>query len=148
MKNSFKLLSLLAICVFGLALYSCSDKEDKEPYQLPDAAQVFIADYFGGGSITKVVYNKDDKNYDVSLDNGFELTFDEAGNWTDVDAPAGKTIPDGIAPEPIQTYVNTNYPDDGINEIEKTKSQYEVELTNGTDLYFTLTGEFISTDPD
>lgn len=146
MKKLFKIMLFAAIGIMTLSMAACSDKEESmEPNQLPDAAQVFIADYFGDGSIKSVKYDKDkhDHEYEVVLNNGFELTFDRAGYWTDIDAPAGVTIPEGIAPEPIHGYVNYNYPGYGINEIEKNRSTYDVELTNGVDLSFTLSGDYI-----
>lgn len=146
MKNSLKFLSALAVSLLCFTFVACSDDETKEPDQLPTMAQVFIGDYFGDGSIKSVTYDKKDKDWEVKLYNGFELKFDEQGNWTLVDAPTGQVIPDGIAPEPIASYVVANYPQEGITEIEKTKSQYEVELTNGYELYFSLAGEFQKVD--
>ena len=154
MKNLFKLFLPTALCLFAFnLLVSCDDKDQpKDPDQLPDMAQVFIADYFGGQNITKVTYDEKNKDWEVYLDNGTSVTFDKDGNWTEVEAPALKTIPFGIAPEPIGNYIKANYDGYGINEIEKNSYRYEVVLTNGQtdgpELFFSLSGEYQGSDMD
>ncbi|MCH5229036.1 MAG: PepSY-like domain-containing protein [Muribaculaceae bacterium] len=138
------------IAILGLTFASCSDDKD-EPIdfnQLPTISQNFIKTYFTNVEIVNIIYEKDKNNheYEVDLENGFELTFNKEGDWTDVNAPNGQTIPDGIAPESIANYVSENYPDYGINEISKEKNGYDVELTNGLDLNFNLQGEFTGID--
>lgn len=144
MKHIFKTLPVIALGILSFTLASCkNDDEPIDPFQLPDNAQIFIADYFGGENIKDVYHDEKDNEYEATINNGFEITFDQDGNWISVDAPEGMTIPAGIAPAPIESYVETNYPGEGINEIEKSNNYY-VELTNDVDLIFNLNGEFIS----
>lgn len=150
MKNLYKTCAALFVAILGLTFASCSDDKD-EPIdfnQLPSVAQKFITTYFGDTKVSSVKYDKDknDHEYEVKLQNGFELTFNVAGEWTDVDAPDGKAIPNGIAPEPIESFVLATYPESGINEIEKIKTGYDVELINGIDLKFNLQGEYVGVD--
>ncbi len=141
MKKTFTLILLtLAACV-GFA--ACSDDKDEPvtPDSLPAAAQTFLSTYFGGDKIQKV--EKDGNSYDVRLVSGYEIDFDATGLWTDVDAPAGKTIPAGIAPTAIEEYVANAYPGDGINEISRQSRGYEVELISGLELHFDTAGAYI-----
>lgn len=134
----------------AVLLWSCSDDKD-EPVAvttLPEAAQTFLSSHYAGVKVQSAVRDKDDHNveYDVRLANGHEVTFDAEGNWTDVDAPTGQTVPDGLVPEAVALYIATNYPSEGINEISRSAAGYEVDLTNGVDLVFDSFGNFLRAD--
>lgn len=149
MKNIRFFLLFLA-SIFTLSLASCDDKDHpEEPVgeaALPGAAKTFLSTYYDGVKINRIVKDVEDDifvEYEVYLANGHDVTFDSDGDWKDVDAPAGKTIPDGIAITPITDYINAHYSGYGINEISKENYGYDVELTNGLDLDFDLQGNFI-----
>ena len=141
----------VALAMFSaVLLWSCSDDKD-EPVAvttLPEAAQTFLSSHYAGVKEQSAVRDKDDHNveYDVRLANGHEVTFDAEGNWTDVDAPTGQTVPDGLVPEAVALYIATNYPSEGINEISRSAAGYEVDLTNGVDLVFDSFGNFLRAD--
>lgn len=151
MKKTFKWIPALLVAFLSIAMFSCSDDDEDQPItydQLPAMSKDFIKTYFSGEEIVSVTFDKDknNKEYEVLLRNGFDLSFNTSGEWISVDGPLGATIPDGIAPQPIVNYVSTNYPNEGINEIEKVKTGYEVELTNGYELNFNQNGDFVSLD--
>ena len=142
---SFAFLAIVA----AIGFTACNDDDEPiAPIDLPNAAQSFISTYFPNVDIFKV--EKDGKHsnteYSVTFANGYEVEFDAAGEWTDVDAPAGRTIPDGIAPAFVVEYVNSYAPGDGINEISRDTRYYEVDLVSGIDLKFTLAGELVDLD--
>lgn len=145
-----KLLYLSLMLVFGIAFAACDDDDEKDllPSEIPGTAQSFISTYFPEVPILRVEKDGRHSNteYTVKLQNGYELEFDAIGEWTDVDAPAGKTVPDGIVPANILAYVNNMYPGTGINEISRDYRGYEVDLTTGLDLEFNLDGDFIRID--
>ena len=154
MKKNLVRLLLASILIIGngIALTACSDKEDEVEMtigvkDLPMEAQTFLSTYFNGIEIKSIEKQTISTviMYEVELQNGFDIMFNSSGVWQEVDAPDGKTLPSGIAPEAIETYVNQNYPDYGINEINKTGNGYNVELndTIGTELEFNLLGEFV-----
>ncbi|MDE6645047.1 MAG: PepSY-like domain-containing protein [Muribaculaceae bacterium] len=151
MKNTFRYLAAFVVAVMAVALWSCSDDDKDEPINaanLPENAQTFIGTHYSGVSIVSVTRDKDDHQdeYDVRLSNGHEVTFNAAGEWTDVDAPANQSVPDGLVPESIALYITTNYAGAGINEISKSAAGYEIELTNGVDLDFDSMGNFLRVD--
>lgn len=145
-----KTLSLLFATLLAVMVWSCSSDDDTPipVSDLPAGAKNFIAMYFPQDKIVSV--ERDGSNplaeYDVTFASGFEVEFNSAGDWVDVDAPMGQTIPYGIAPGAIQSYVSLNYPTNGINEISTEINGYEVELVSGLELLFDLQGNFLGTD--
>lgn len=145
MKKLVKIFSMIAILAVGLSCVSCDDKDEPAGFaDLPLKAQDFINTYFATYSSSNITYDEGDGNhaYKIVFDNGYEIQFNKDGEWTDVDAPDGQSLPTAFMPEGIVSYVNDNYTGQGINEIEKEKKQYNVELTNGVDLIFNLDGTF------
>lgn len=151
MKKFYLKLFILNLLVFGGFIFtSCSDNDENEIENvvefkdLPSKAQIFLNDYFPGVEI-KTAERQQIQTvimYDVILENGYEIMFNSEGEWQEVDAPDGKSIPSGIAPEAIEEYINKNYSDYGINEINKTGDGYNVELTTGLEMSFNELGEF------
>lgn len=145
-----KLLFLTCAVIIALfTTWSCSDDDELiVPGNLPQTAQAFLNQHFSGMEIYKVEKDGDHSGteYTVKFRNGYEVEFDAIGEWTDVDAPDGMTIPSGIAPENIASFVEQEYPGMGINEISRDYTGYEVELTTGLDLDFDPAGNFIGID--
>lgn len=145
-KTALKLLPLLLMTVLTTALWSCDDDNDEviTSNELPVQAKTFITQYFPTAKV--VTAQKDKDEYDVVLSDGTKIEFDRAGEWQDVDAPMGVTIPTGFYPAAIDTYLTDNLITAGINEISKEKGGYEIELTTGTELHFSADGSFIRTN--
>lgn len=157
MKKSYlKLLAAPLLLLGSFSIVSCSDKDDEgvetvvPSTELPQAAQTFLNDYFNGYSIIKVVKDVTGGTtiYEVDLQDGYEVDFNSAGLWVEVDAPDGKTIPNGIVPEVIQEYLNVNYSSYGVNEINRTGQGYNVGLVNmqggdSIDIQFSESGTVI-----
>ena len=138
---------MLLVAVLSIALWSCSDDDEPVPVtKLPSSSQTFLNTYFDNVDIISVTKDKDD--YEVLLSNGYSVEFNTSGEWTDVDAPVGKTVPTGFYPAAIDTYISSAYSGSGINEISRIDRGYEVELLNGTDLYFSADGTYIGIDRD
>ncbi len=148
MKKTLKLLPLLLVALLSCTLFSCSDDDNDSSISendLPTVSKSFLDTYYPGVKVIKVT--KDKSEYDVSLVNGHSVDFNLAGNWTDVDAPAGQTIPSGFYPSAIDTYVSSIPTALGINEISKlANGGYEVEPVEGPDLIFDAAGNFVSAD--
>lgn len=157
MKKTFKYVLLVMSLLLTPVMWSCSNDDDDDYYsqivtvkELPSAAQSFITEYFASSQIYKIEkdYDRGVVVYDVDFKDGYEVTFNQTGEWVEVDAPDGKSIPAGIVPAPIHSYVTANYPDYGINDITKTGSGYEVELVTGVELIFNQQGDFVRVDYD
>lgn len=146
MKKFVKFIPMLLVAVIGcMMLWSCDDKDEPiSDNALPSQAKTFIQQYFPSATIVSA--NKDKDEYEVVLSEGTRIDFNKSGEWTDVNAAIGKTIPSGFYPEEIDTYVAANFEGIGINEISKEKRGYDVELVTGTDLLFNYDGAFIGFD--
>lgn len=150
MSKTIKIFGLMMLAVLGLGAMSCSEDDNKEipAAQLPQDAKSFLSTYYPSVNIVSV--KRDNNNgaleLDVRLANGHEVSFNADGEWTDVDAPRGESIPAGVAPQAITDYIALNYSGMAINEISKDARGYEVELTNGVDLLFNSDGSFAGID--
>jgi len=133
---------------------SCdSDDDDHESVinaaDLPASASTFVTTYFPNATyLTVKKQNRADNDgsiYDVFLTNGFEIDFDAAGNWIDIDGNH-QAIPVEMIPEKIQAYVTTNYANQSVTSIDKEPTYIEVELSNNLELVFDLQGSFLRID--
>ena len=151
MKKSLLKIFAAFLLLSIVPLTSCSDKDDNGVEniitfnKLPAEAQTFIHTYFDGYTILKI-----DKETDgdvtifiVYLEGGYSVVFNNAGNWIEVNAPSNESIPDGIVPPVIQEYLNQNYSDYGVNEINRTGTGYKIQLVTGLNLYFDESGELV-----
>ena len=92
--------------------------------------------------VTKVV---EGCGFVVFTANGNKVEFDKKGNWEEVDCKH-TSVPVAIIPAAIQKYVTTNYPDAKVLKIERDKKDYEVKLSNRTELKFDLKFNLIDID--
>ncbi|WP_322971018.1 PepSY-like domain-containing protein [Faecalibacter sp. LW9] len=154
MKNLILGIGLLVFA--GVATVSCNDDDDHqvsivEINTLPTSALEFLATYFSDVEIFNIEkYAPVQSNgamYEVNFRNGSEIEFDQAGNWIKVEATDRNVIPTGFILPSIVAYTTTNYPTEGINQIEKTPTGFEVELTNDLDLIFDANGQFVRINP-
>ena len=152
MKKAYLKLLLGGIILLGTAsVTSCSNDDEGNEIEtvitlkdLPVEAQTFLSTYFSGvhtKSIEKQMI-KDIIMYNVEMENGYDIMFDSQGEWQQVEAPDGKTVPSGFYPSGIDEYISQNYNNYTIQEINKTGNGYNVELNNGPELAFNLMGQF------
>ena len=137
-----KKLVFLLVCLFTLQTVARAD-DDKpiQVTQMPQLAQQFIKQHF---SDSKVALAKME-SYEVIFTNGNKVEFDKKGNWEEVDCKH-TSVPVAIIPAAIQKYVTTNYPDAKVLKIERDKKDYEVKLSNRTELKFDLKFNLIDID--
>lgn len=157
MKKKFRFVVLLFASLMMVGtMMACSDDDDNDKdietiitvSNLPQKAQTFISDYYPTAKVLSVKKELDHGVvlYDVDFTNGQEIVFNSDGEWIEVDAPDGQSIPSGIIPAAIEEYLNTNYQDYGVNDITRTAGGYEVELVSGVDMFFDAQGNFIRFD--
>ena len=152
-KLKFVVLLLAGFMMTG-TMSACSDDDGNDietvisENKLPESAKTFISTYYSSATVRSVKRELDNGVvlYEVDFTNGHEITFNSKGEWVEVDAPDGQSIPDGILPEVIQSYLDTNYQGYGVNDVTKTGAGYEVELVSGIDLLFDAQGDFIRID--
>ena len=138
MKTIIKktLMALVCLVTFQQAAMADNDKPINVN-QLPATAQQVIKSNFAGKKVAlaKVESGLIDKSYDVIFTTGEKIEFDRSGNWTEVDCKRSE-VPAKLVPTQINTYVNANYSGNKILKIEKDRSEYEINLSNGVEIKF------------
>ncbi|MBQ1758596.1 MAG: PepSY-like domain-containing protein, partial [Prevotella sp.] len=104
--------------------------------EYPDI-NTFVNTYF---SQTKILSIKaEDDEYEVELVDGTEISFNLNFEWTHIDCEESSiysAVPTELVPDQITAYVNTNFPDQQIEQIEKENYGWEIELKNGQEIKF------------
>lgn len=139
-----KVLFIMAL-IAGIFTASARDNYSHDASILPTAAQTEIKNNFKA-AISHIKVEKDwgrVSEYDVVLTDGTEITYDKDGNWKDVEVRIGKSVPTAYVPDAIRAYVSQNQKKATIVGIERNRSGYEVELSNGVEMKFSAEGKFI-----
>ena len=142
-----KLFLLLTFIVIALSI-SARSNYTHNVTDLPMAAQTTLKNNFKA-SVSHIKIEKDFgkiSEYDVILTDGSEITFDRNGNWKEIEVKSTSSIPTGLIPDAIASYVKTNQKKVKITGIEKNRSGYEVELSNGVEMKFDSNGKFLRYD--
>ena len=130
---------LFAVAVV-LNMVACAEKKMAITVnQLPQQAQTLLTTYFSDLQVAMVVKETEgrDVDYIVSYTDATQVKFNKKGEWEEVDRPIGQTVPDGIVPPQILTYVTTTFPNTTIQEIDKDRrGGYDVKLSNRMEIEF------------
>ena len=141
------MLSIAASVLACIISCSCNARDIVITVQdLPQTAQSFISTHFKGIEVAFVV--KDGNEYDIHLTNGWELEFNRKGEWKTIDCKH-EAVPSSIIaliPESIPAYIQDNFANAYISEISKDRWEYDIELSNGLDLEFSLSGNLKNVD--
>ena len=141
-----KMMFVFATLMFSLV--ACADNDQMINYsKLPVQAQVFIQKYFNAADVMYVERERDGihAEYNVYLKRSIEIEFDHQGELKSIDCGMSP-LPDGIVPEVIAHYVSYHFNNAVMVEYVKGRSRVSVELSNGTELIFDLSGNFIGVD--
>lgn len=147
-KNMKKIM-ILAAAMLLLSVTSARADHDRpiQFNQLPAAAQEFINTYFANEKVSFAKEERDfmEVRYEVMFTNSIKIEFYKDGKWKEIDCKYS-VLPEGIVPEQIATYVNSNFPGVKIHAIDRDRRDIEVELTNGLELTFDLYYNLIDMD--
>ena len=138
-----KLLRCLALAVATVSA-AYADEYTHDSTILPQAARDVIHTAFKA-EISVIKIDKDFgrvSEYEVVLTDGSEIQFDSKGNWKDVEAARGKSVPGIFVPTAISDYVANYQKGAKIVGIERTRGGYEIELSNGIEMKFDKDGKF------
>ena len=142
MKKLLMSLALIAGVTLGAA---ARDEYRYDMSVLPENAQNTISDNFKSDvSVIKIDRTLGIvSEYEVTLADGTEISFDRYGDWESVEANNAKSVPASIVIKPVNDYVKTNYSGAKIVGVERDRRGIEVDLSNGLDLHFTHSGKFV-----
>lgn len=134
-----KKIIIIALAVFTLGIITAKADNDRliAKENLPKKAQQFIDSNFKNSKIT---YVKDEsyfleKSYEVLFADGTKVEFNRKGEWKEIDCRRS-SIPTTIVPAKILEYVNSNYQDVRILQIERDRVDYEIKLSNQLEITF------------
>lgn len=141
-----KILVLLA----GIFAFVGISKADDRPVtydQLPAAAKIFIKKHFPKANLVYATVDDDliRPDFEVRLDNGFEIQFENDGSLDKIETREGN-VPEVLIPEKIREYVKKNYPHVTYKEYEVGTRSYEVKLSNKLELKFNSSFVLIEID--
>lgn len=143
-----KIIMILMVALGISATAVARDTYAHDASVLPEAARTTIASNFKAKvsvvKIEKTLGHIDE--YEVTLSDGTEITFDSHGNWDNVETANTKSVPSSLVPENIRNYVAKNQSGTHIVGIDKERSGYDIELSNGVDMKFDKTGNFVRYD--
>ncbi|MBQ0117670.1 MAG: PepSY-like domain-containing protein [Flavobacterium sp.] len=137
---------ILLVSLFSLSTFA--QKKNITQNQLPAKAQTFINTYFKNVPLSYATEKKEYyivNEYKVKLQNGVEIEFDSSGDWKEVDGNH-TALPSGFLPKKITTYIAKSFPKNKVIKAEVKRWKYEIEITNGLDLEFNKSGDFIKID--
>lgn len=140
---------LALIMLVGLSVSAVAgDNYTRDVKVLPEAARTTISNNFK----SKVSVIKLDKTlghineYEVILTDGTEISFDNKGNWDNIETSAQTSVPKAFVPKSIRDYVSKDQPKTRIVGIDKERNGYEIELSNGIEMKFDKSGRFLGYD--
>lgn len=137
------LLALVMIC--GMAVGASAAKTySHDASVLPaNAARTLKENFKAQVSLVKV--DKDFgriSEYEVILTDGTEITFKKDGTWENVETRKSGQVPSAFIPKNVAEYLKQNHRGARVVGIEKERSGYDVELSNGIDIKFNKQGMF------
>ena len=148
-KTEMKAIKFFMLALsFVLMSATCDARETTiSVNKLPKAAQNMIANNFKGKKVTRVKKDVEANfvDFDVVLNDGTKLEFDNNGQWTEVDCKPS-TVPAAVVPAAIAKYVKAQYPNARIVQIERDSRGYEIDLSNGLDISFDKQFNVVKTD--
>lgn len=80
-----KLKTLFTALIFGTLLFTSCEENDEVLSATPEPIAEYITTNYPGTQILIIKYDPNDKEFEVKLSNGWELTFDRNYKLTDVD---------------------------------------------------------------
>lgn len=144
-----KRILFILLAVAGISVAACArDTYARDASALPKAAQTVLAKNFKAG-VSLVKLDKDFgrvSEYEVILTDGTEITFDRNGNWENIEVKASSSVPNAFIPAGIASYVRKHMSGARIVGIEKDRNGYDVELSNGVEMKFNKSGQFVRFD--
>ena len=131
----------------GVAVVNADNDRVVTKNALPAKAQAFIAEYFAGKDIVAAKEEREFRvnSFEVLLTDGVKLEFYKNGTWKEVDCRRS-SVPAAIVPAQITQYVNSNYPNVNIQQIERDRVDYELRLSNRLELTFDTKFNIIDID--
>ena len=141
-----RIIATVALLV-SVAFVVKADERPIEVNSMPKAAVEFINSHFAQVPVLLATVDRElmDTDYEVRFEDGTSIDFDGKGRWVEV-SNKRVGVPASVIPKSIATYLAEKYPTAKCLSIERNHHSYEVNLTNGLELIFSLEGKLIGFD--
>ena len=139
---------LVLAVLFGVMTASARDNYSHDVNILPEKAKIALRENFKS-DISHIKIGKEFgriRKYEVILTDGAEISFAKHGVWKDVVVGRSTEVPVGFILPSIARFIQDNQGKAFVTGIEKKAYGYEVELSNGVDVMFSLKGKFLRYD--
>lgn len=105
--------------------------------KLPQAARELLVNHFPHQEVSYAAAERSlfERSYKVYLADGSTIEFDRNGTWYEIDCHGG-VVPPVLIPKPIREQVALRFPAMEVEQIERLKKGYKVELREGPELKF------------
>ena len=138
MKRTLRTLVMAISCIALSCTTAFADNDKPIKFgELPANARTTITKHFSKQKVALTTRETGigNNDYNVVLQNGTKIEFNNKGVWTEVDCKRNK-VPAALIPQQIRTYMLKNYPGTHVTKIEKKRNGYEIDLSNGIDITF------------
>lgn len=99
---------------------------------LPAKSRKFIAENFAGNVVVEIEKEFAANSYDVELSNGSDIEFNQNGEWIEIDAGSGTTLPEALVrkllPRKAFDELKKKKMDGYVESIKRTSKGFDVEL--------------------
>lgn len=139
MKKALKL--FLTAAIFSAAFFAFAKKDLMiSVEQLPQKAQTFIAQTFGGKTVsyTKMYTESGKQEYKVYFSNGDTIEFNDKGDWKEIECKNSE-VPQSCVPPQAAKMIDQLFPNMKVLEIEiksGKKTFMQVKLSNDIEIEF------------
>ncbi|MBR4390466.1 MAG: PepSY-like domain-containing protein [Prevotella sp.] len=132
-------------CLMAFMLKGHAATEKLPINSLPVNAMSFVQQNFPNRQIASIEKEMMGDSFEVSLNDGTLIDFDNNGNWDAIDCHSD-AVPANVVPAAIMQIINDNFPGTLVVEIDKEDYGYEVELPCGVFLHFNHNNQLLGFD--
>lgn len=143
-----KLMMVAITAIISVVAVQARSNYRQDASVLPVVAQSVVRTNFKA-PVSLVKVDKDFgrvSEYEVILTDGTEITFDRQGAVKEIETARTSAVPSAFIPQPVAMYVAKYHPNYKIVGFEKQRKGCEVTLSNGLELKFDQTGNFVKYD--
>lgn len=143
-----KIVALLAVAMFASFAWADDIEKKIALQELPEKAQEFIATYFQGVKVKKVIKTIDANNFieefDVYLAGKIQVEFDMVGAWNEISLKSKKTtMPRFIYPTRITDTLDEQFADKRIIKVSNDGMEYEFNFSDGSEVTINALGKVV-----
>lgn len=144
MKRLFFLCSFIILFAFTAF---CGNEKPVPRVELPQPIQQFIDTNYHGIAFHGATYDAEEKEYEILMESGVKLEFNQKGAWKDIRSPKFNIF-QRLLPEKLLLDFTTRAPRETIIEVAKEKKGYELKTLSGKEFHYSSKGKFLKMEKD